>query len=118
VKPLFFPLLWCALILDSSGAESAAGTGKSFKGPLGLQMYSLRFYAPESAAGKLDKAKDLGFRTIEGGAPRGMAAEEYLKLLDERGMKLVSTGGDFATLQKDPDRVVAQAQKLGAKYVM
>lgn len=91
---------------------------ESFQGPLGLQMYSLRFYTPTNAVAKLDKAKELGFKTIEGGAPARMPVEEYLKLLNERGIKLVSAGGDYARLKSDPDAVVAQAKKLGAKYVM
>jgi len=110
--------LWFIVSIGASAAEKPAGTGPSFKGPLGLQMYSLRFYSPSNAVGKLDKARELGFRAIEGGAPNRMPAEEYLKLLDQRGLKLVSTGADFASLKRDPDTAVAQAKKLGAKYVM
>jgi sugar phosphate isomerase/epimerase len=111
-------LVACSFLLSIvvSAADQAAGTGPSFKGPLGLQMYSLRFFSPSNAVSKLDKAKELGFRTIEGGAPAGMT--NYLQLLEERGLKLVSTGADYATLKRDPERVVAQARKLGAKYVM
>src|SRR5262245_13341524 len=104
------------LSLSLLAAEKAVGTGPSFKGPLGLQMYSLRFHSPSNITGKLDKARELGFRTIEGGAPRG--STNYLQLLEERGLKLVSTGADFATLKRDPDRAVAQAKELGAKYAM
>src|SRR4026207_616569 len=43
-------------------AEKAAGTGLSFKGPIGLQMYSLRFCTETNALAKIDKARDLGFR--------------------------------------------------------
>jgi sugar phosphate isomerase/epimerase len=101
-----------------AAGDKPAGTGASFKGPLGLQMYSLRFYSPSNAVAKLDKAHELGFRTIEGGASGRMSAEEYLKVLEQRGLKLVSTGCDFATLKKDPESVVTQATKLGAQYVM
>jgi sugar phosphate isomerase/epimerase len=104
-------------LLSAIAAEKSAGIGPSFKGPLGLQMYSLRFYSPSNQLAKLDKARELGFRAIEGGAA-GMSAEEYLKALKERDIKLVSTGGDFARLKSDPDKVVAQAKALGAKYVM
>ena len=117
MKSLFTALVF-AFVLSIPAAEKSAGTGPGFKGPLGLQMYSLRFYSPSNAVAKLDKARELGFRTIEGGAPNRMPAEEYLKLLEQRGLKLVSTGGDYATLKRDPDSVVAQAKRLGAKYVM
>jgi sugar phosphate isomerase/epimerase len=101
-----------------SGPARAAGTGPSFKGPLGLQMYSLRFHTATNALAKIDKARELGFRAIEGGAPRGMLTPEFLKNLEQRGMKLVSTGSDYARLKNDPDSVVDQAKALGAKYVM
>src|SRR5688500_11967544 len=102
----------------ASAAEKVAGIGPSIKGPLGLQMYSLRFHTGTNALAKIDKARELGFRAIEGGAPRGMPAPEFLKNLEQRGMKLVSTGSDYARLKNDPDAVVAQAKALGAKYVM
>src|SRR5688572_23175131 len=46
-------------------AEKATGIGPSFKGPLGLQMYSLRFHTGTNALAKIDKARELGFRAIE-----------------------------------------------------
>src|SRR5437868_3174953 len=74
------------------GAENAAGTGPSFKGPLGLQMYSLRFYSPSNLLGKLDKVQQYGLHTIEGGSPtRGMPLDEFFKELDKRRIKLVSS---------------------------
>jgi sugar phosphate isomerase/epimerase len=102
----------------ANAAENVAGIGPSFKGPLGLQMYSLRFHTATNAMARIDKARELGFRAIEGGAPRGMPAPEFLKALEQRGMKLVSTGSDYARLKNDPDSLVAQAKALAAKYVM
>lgn len=99
-------------------AEKAAGIGGSFKGPIGLQMYSLRFYAPSNAVAKLDKAKELGFNAIEGGGLPKMSPAESVKAIEQHGLKLVSTGSDFAKLKSDPDSVVAQAKALGVKYVM
>ena len=114
----------CVIAIMIGGAvlahavEKATGIGPSFKGPLGLQMYSLRFYSPTNALAKIDKARELGFRAIEGGAPRGMPATDFLKTLEQRGMKLVSTGSDYARLKNEPDSVVTQAKALAAKYVM
>jgi sugar phosphate isomerase/epimerase len=102
----------------SLAADKELGVGPAFKGPLGLQMYSLRFYEGTNGIAKLDKAKELGFRIIEGGAPGRMAAADYLKLLEERGLKLVSTGTDYNRLKTDPDGAVAQAKALGVKFVM
>ena len=122
IKRMKAPLCLIAAVISgalvANAAEKAAGIGPSFKGPLGLQMYSLRFHTGTNALAKIDKARELGFRAIEGGAPRGMPAPEFLKALEQRGMKLVSTGSDYARLKNDADAVVAQAKALGAKYVM
>jgi sugar phosphate isomerase/epimerase len=117
MKSLVFVL--AAFCFSVLGAERAVGTGESFKGPLGLQMYSLRFYQPTNLVAKLDLVKSWGIHTIEGGAPaRGMSVEEFFKLLDERGIKLVSTGADYNRMKTNPDEVVAQAKRMGVKYVM
>jgi len=99
-------------------AQSAPGTGPGFKGPLGLQMYSLRFYSPNNFLSKIDKVQEYGLKTIEGGAPAGMPLEDFFKELDKRGITLLSTGVDFAKLKSDPDALVEQAKKLRVKYVM
>ena len=118
MKNLFFPrvILLCSIAL---AADHPVGTGPSFKGPLGLQMYSLRFYSPNNLLAKLDKVREYGITTIEGGGPaRGMSMEEYFGELDKRGIKLVSTGVDYGRLKANPDAAVEQAKKLGVKYVM
>lgn len=119
MKSLFHVALSIFLSSNLFAAEKAAGTGPSFKGPLGLQMYSLRFYSPTNLLAELDKVQEYGFKTIEGSAPAGgVSVEEFFKELDKRGIKLVSTGVDYGQLKSNPDAVVEQAKKLGVKYVM
>src|ERR1041385_5725525 len=105
-------------VVSVCAAQKQAGTGPSFKGPIGLQMYSLRFYAPTNAIAKLEKAKELGFNAIEGGGLPRMSPEESVKVIEQHGLKLVSTGADYNRLKNDADAAVAQAKALGAKYVM
>jgi sugar phosphate isomerase/epimerase len=119
MKSLLLGALGLFLSWNLVGAEKATGTGPSFKGPLGLQMYSLRFYSPTNFLGKLDKVQEYGLKTIEGGAPaRGMPIEDFFKELDKRGIKMVSTGVDYDRLKSNPDALVQQSKKLGVKYVM
>ncbi|MDB6031033.1 MAG: sugar phosphate isomerase [Verrucomicrobiales bacterium] len=118
MKSLLCAALGIFLCWTSLAAENAAGTGPSFKGPLGLQMYSLRFYAPSNFPAKLDKVREYGLKTIEGGPNRGTSLEEFFKELESRGIKLVSSGVDFERLKANPDAVVEQSKKLGVKYVM
>src|SRR6185503_10444591 len=119
MKILFSGALGLFLSFSLLAAETAPGTGGSFKGPLGLQMYSLRFYSPNDLRAKLDKVHEFGLKTIEGGGPPpGMSLDEFFKELDHRGITLVSTGVDFARLKSNPDALVEQAKKLRVKYVM
>ena len=62
------PLCVIAAIIGAlvgNAAEKVAETGPSFKGSLGLQMYSLRFHTATNALARIDKARELGFRAIE-----------------------------------------------------
>lgn len=118
MKSLFKFAVVAWLASASFAAEKIAGTGGSFKGPLGLQMYSLRFYSPSNALAKLDWVRDAGFKTIEGGPSRGLSPEAFLKELESRGLKLVSTGSDYNRLKTNPSAAVEQARQIGAKYVM
>jgi sugar phosphate isomerase/epimerase len=99
-----------------------AGTGFSaelkgdFKGPLGLQIYSLRDALKQDAVGTLDKVKELGFTSAElwGGAP--VPPEKMKTLLAERGITPVSGHFSYEALKKDVSTGVATAKMLGLKY--
>src|SRR5689334_14885494 len=107
MKSHFCIALVIFLCSSALAADNPAGTGPSFKGPLGLQMYSLRFYSPNNLLAKLDKVKEYGIATIEGGGPaRGMSTDDFFKELDKRNIKLVSTGVDYARMKANPDDAV------------
>ena len=60
--------LWCITLacLGSSPAVAAqVGTGPSFKGPVGLQLYSLRDQFGKDVPGTLDEVKQWGIRYAE-----------------------------------------------------
>jgi hypothetical protein len=119
MKSFYGAVLGIFLSWNLFAAGTEAGIGPSFKGPLGLQMYSLRFYSPTNILLQLDKVQEYGFKTIEGGGPgRGMSPDQFFKELDKRGIKLVGTGVDYGRLKSNPDAVVEEVKKLGVKYVM
>ncbi len=103
--------------LDS--AQVAAQSGKPvYTFPLGLQTYTYRNSLPKDVPGTLDLIKSLGFKEIEGGPPKGVTAEEFKKMLDERGIKVTSTGAGYEQIVKDPEPTIKQAKALGASFVM
>ena len=73
-----------ALISQAAPAEDvsrAAGTGASFKGPLGLQLYSLRDEFKKDVPATLAKVHGFGFRTVELAGTYGKSADEFNALL-------------------------------------
>lgn len=115
---LFVGVTAAALLgLTTLIAEPTVGTGKKFKGPVGLQLYSLRDSFKNDVPGTLDKVKALGFKYVELAGTYGLSAAEFKKLLDDRG--LVPVAGHFSLdlYQKDVDSVIRDAKALGLKYV-
>jgi sugar phosphate isomerase/epimerase len=106
-----------ALLILSIGARAADLSG-DFKGPLGLQLYTLRESFKTNVPATLDKIKAMGFVEIEGGGDYGLGVEKFKALLRERGLKLVSAGFGYDAMKKDIAAAVRRAQELGVKFVM
>lgn len=86
--------------------------------PIGVESYTYRNSFPKSVAATLDTIKALGITDMEAGAPKGLTAEEFKKMCDERGIKISSTGAGYEQIAKDPMDAVNKAKALGASYVM
>ena len=89
-----------------------------YTAPLGVQAYTFRHSFPKDVAATLDTIKMLGFKELEGGAPRDMSPAEFRKMCQERGISIPATGAGYEQLLKDPQGVADRAKALGAKYVM
>ncbi|WP_375448240.1 sugar phosphate isomerase/epimerase family protein [uncultured Fibrella sp.] len=111
-------LLSLGLACPDSGQVAAQSGKPVYTFPLGLQTYTYRNSLPKDVPGTLDLIKSLGFKEVEGGPPKGVSAEEYKKMLDERGIKVTSTGADYNQIVKDPEPAIKQAKTLGASFVM
>src|SRR4030095_11170282 len=109
---LILPLL--ALVTTTQAADLPG----DFKGPLGLQLYTLRESFKTNVPATLDKAKELGFTEIEGGGDYGLGIEKFNALLHERGLKMASAGFGYESLKKDIGAAVRRAQAFGAKFAM
>jgi sugar phosphate isomerase/epimerase len=97
-------------------ANKEAGIGKDFKGPLGLQLYSLRADFAKDVPGTLELVKKFGFKYVELAGTYNLSPEKFKDLLKER--KLVAVAGHFPyeRWQKEPDAVAREAKELGLKY--
>src|SRR5690606_34214136 len=86
---------------------------------IGLQMGSMRDLMRQDIRLALARIKELGVTELEGGARRGNR-EEFKKLLNEYGLKIVATGVRFDHLQNADSlqKVIENARYLGATYVV
>src|SRR2546430_12693797 len=62
---------------NGTGHRKHAGTSASFKGPLGLQLYSLRHHFAKNVPLTLDYVRNFGFTEVEGGA-YGYPPEQWI----------------------------------------
>jgi len=119
MKTLLRPLLTAAaLVMLATGATAAdAGTGKSFQGPVGLQLYSLRAqFAANGVPKTLDTVKGFGIRYAELAGTYNLKPEQLSKLLADRGIKAVSGHFPYKRFKENPESVAAEAKALGLEF--
>src|SRR6516225_10117871 len=98
------------LSLMSPLAQAApAGIGPSFKGPIGLQLYSLRDQFAKDVPGTLDTVKKLGFTDVELAGTYGLSPEQYRAPLVAHGLRAVSGYFPFGVFQTNLGHVIPMA---------
>lgn len=85
---------------------------------VGLQLYSLRKQFAEDVPGTMAKVKAMGIHEIEIGGTYGLSFPEFIKIIAQNNLQVVSFGADFERLEKFPQRVADEARSYGAKFVM
>ncbi len=105
-------------LLSTAGISLAApaGIGPSFKGPIGLQLYSLREQFGKDVSGTLDEVKNFGFRYAELAGTYGMSPEKFKEELKARGIRAVGAHFAYERYRDDPEGVAKEAKELGLAY--
>ena len=120
--PLFI-LFTCILALPHTPSskflseQKIAGIGPSFKGPVGLQLYSLRDDFKKDVPGTLDQVSSLNIHYVELAGTYGVAPAVFRKMLDARNLKAVSGHFSYEQCRDHIDDVAREAQILGLEYV-
>ncbi len=104
------------LVSGHSPARAAVGTGPSFKGPVGLQLYSLREQFKKDVSGTFDEVKRFGIKYVELAGTYGLTPEQFKKELSKRGLVAIASHFDYAEYRNDPEAVAKKAKELGLKY--
>jgi len=94
-------------------------TDSSFRGSVGLQIYSLRDQIRQDGAKAFDFVKEQGFKEVEIGLGNqyGMTREELRDTLDRLGIKATAALGDFNVLLNKTDEAIDHARFFDIKYV-
>src|SRR3954466_2754248 len=87
-----------------------------FKGPIGLQLYSLRADFAKDVPGTLDKVKSFGIKDVELAGTYNLSAEKFKELLAARKLKAVSGHFPYDRYRDDPEGVARDAKALGLQY--
>jgi len=114
---LFSFALTCLMTLRVSGEQNAAGIGPSFKGPIGLQLYSLRNQFAKDVPGTLDRVRSFGIENVELAGTYNMAPARFKELLDSKGLKPISAHFPFEKFRDNVEDVAREARALGVQYV-
>ena len=103
-------------LLSLAATAAETGTGASFKGPVGLQLYSLRGIATQNPPKALTQTKDLGLKPVETAGTYNLPPEKFKARLAEHGLKTISGHFPCDRWKSEPEKVLAEAQAIGLQY--
>src|SRR5215471_844701 len=115
---LFILGLGAAISFAGAPATHAAptGIGPDFKGPIGLQLYSLREQFKKDVPGTLDEVKKFGFKYAEVAGTYDLPPEKFKQELETRGIQPIGAHFAYERYRDDPEGVAREAKALGLKY--
>ncbi len=93
-----------------------AGIGPSFKGPIGLQLYSLRDQFAKNVPASLDRVRGFGIQYVELAGTYNLSPEKFKEQLDAKGLKPISGHFPFERYRDDAEGVARDAKTLGLQY--
>lgn len=85
---------------------------------IGLQLYTLRDLMAEDFVGTLKKVSDIGFRAVELHHYGGLTPTELKRLLDDLGLRAVSSHVALTRLEDEMDVVIDEAKSIGLEYIV
>lgn len=109
-------------IASKDGLASPPQTGRRFRGPYGLELYSLRHQIhpgdPSTVKAALAYAKKVGYTEIEAPELYGLEASEFRNLLDTIGLPCTSLMCTYKECQTGLDALIRNAHTLGARHLI
>src|SRR5260370_12374795 len=104
--------LTCPMSPTIDWYKHQAGIGPSFKGPVGLQLYSLREQFAKDVPGTLDQVRGFGIQYVELAGTYSLAPDKFKEQLDARGLKAISCHFAYEQLRDYVEAVAPDAHAL------
>ncbi len=116
------PYTWKTPRIDvwlNNGTRSAAGIGTSpgFRGPVGLQLYSLRHIFKDHVPLGLQMTRDFGFTEIEFGGTYGYPMDTFKAMLAANRLKPAAMMFGYERFEKDLAGIIADCKTFGVSFV-
>ena len=89
---------------------------ETFKGPVGLQLYSLRDQFKQDVGKTLDQVRAFGITNVELAGTYGLSPEKFKEQLDARRLKAISAHFSYEQCRDHIDDVVREAKLFGLEY--
>ena len=102
-------LLGCVALTSATPVET-------FKGSVGLQLYSLREQFKKDVPATLDQVRAFGITHVELAGTYGVAPEKFKQELDARGLKAVSAHFGYEQCRDNIEDVAREAKLFGVEY--
>ncbi len=102
--------------LANGVSQHSAGIGTSFKGPIGIQLYSLREQFAKDVPATLDQVRDFGVTYVETHSTYGFTPEKFRAALDAKGLKAISGHFPYEQCRDHIEDVARDAKILGLQY--
>jgi sugar phosphate isomerase/epimerase len=105
-----------SVLISASVVGAAPGIGPSFKGPVGLQLYSLREQFKKDVPGTLDEVKKWGIKDVELAGTYDMTPQQFKAELEKRGIVPIAAHFPYKKYKEDVESIVTEAKTFGLKY--
>ena len=122
MKTSLRPYLWTALVaawvaVGCSTHTASVGTGSHFRGPIGIQLYSLRAQFTRNVPQTIGTVKGFGIQEVELAGNNNLKNPAYRQMLEQAGLKPIAGHFPMDRITGDTEAVAKECQDLGIKYV-
>ncbi|MSU84000.1 MAG: sugar phosphate isomerase/epimerase [Pedosphaera sp.] len=122
MKSAFRPFLWIALVAawvtaGCSTYTASVGTGSHFRGPVGIQLYSLRAQFTRNVPQTIGTVKGFGIQEVELAGNNNLKNPAYRQMLEQAGLKPIAGHFPMERITGDTEAVAKECQDLGIRYV-